>query len=125
MRRLTDDAPRVDALGKHTVKEVFDRLGIDAPQGNTLYSTALAGEIITNSLYFSQIGGRRGMPTLLKGLNLGVMAGVGAIFVPQKVGLGKEPLAKSAKTALLTVGLYAFGGLCAGLMAQLLPGKSS
>jgi hypothetical protein len=124
LRRFTDQAPRINVNGARTLEGVFEKLGIEPPAGNALYNTAVAGGLLTNSLYFSQVGSRGGRGSLIKGVNLGVMAGMGAVVLPDKVGLDGEPTSRNLKTTLMTVGLYTFGGLCAGLAAQVFTRKA-
>ena len=47
------NAPRMDLLGEEAIEKGLDKLGIDAPQEETLYNIALAGDILFNALFFS------------------------------------------------------------------------
>jgi hypothetical protein len=96
--------------------------GMEPPQGTTLKKYALVADIVSNTLMFSGVGGKPGLGTWLKGANVGFMAGVGAVTVPDKVGLGKDTALltrRNTKTAVTTVGLYVLGGLAAAAVAQL------
>lgn len=121
VRKTKPDAPRLDILGMRGVSKVMSLLGIEPPSGATLKKYALVTDIVSNTLMYSGVGAKPGMSAWLKGVNLGLMAGVGAITVPQNVGLGKDSsllTKRTTKTALTTVGLYVLGGLAAAAMAQ-------
>lgn len=122
VRKTKPDAPRLDILGMRSVSKIMSVFGMDPPQGTTLKKYALVADIVSNTLVFSGVGGKPGLGTWLKGANVGFMAGVGAVTVPDKVGLGKDTALltrRNTKTAVTTVGLYVLGGLAAAAVAQL------
>lgn len=107
-RAMTPYAPRMDVLGKRAL----DRVGLAATDDRQLERRALAGDLIANSAYYSLVGAGPGN-TWVKGLALGVAAGLGALFLPSRMGLGDPPNAHRRDTRLMTVAWYAFGGLVA------------
>ncbi|MBX9720863.1 MAG: hypothetical protein K2X81_05685 [Candidatus Obscuribacterales bacterium] len=70
-------------------------------------------------MYFSQVGEKPGLLAIMTGLTLGCTAGSGAVIIPDKIGLDGEDSNRTMRTAILTVSLYALGGLAAALAAQL------
>lgn len=122
VRGFVPDAPRMDVLGMRSIEGMMKRFNIPVPQGLALYNTALAGDIISNSIYFSPIGTSSGAGAMMKGLGLGLMAGLGAVKLPPLMGLPSEPSNKTPRTAALTIGIYVVGGVAAALVANMLPG---
>jgi hypothetical protein len=111
VRQLDPDAPRIDLLGKQALSKSMNKLNLDTPCGNNLYLATLAGDIISNSLYYSAIGLGNKKNIYFKGVIAGLTAGLGAINIPDKVGLDDTPVNKTDKTKILTVAWYVIGGL--------------
>jgi hypothetical protein len=107
-RAMTPYAPRMDVLGKRAL----ERVGIAARDDEHLEGQALAGDLIANSAYYSLIGAGGGN-AWVKGLALGLAAGVGAVLLPSRIGLGDPPNAGRLDTQLMTIAWYALGGLVA------------
>lgn len=118
LRKRVSDAPEMDKLGEQAVEKIFAALGKEAPKGKALYYLALAGDIGLNTIYYSQVGSKRGLLTLGRGLSLGVGAGLGAATLPPFLGLSKDASQKTPRQSALTIGLYVLGGLAAGAAAQ-------
>ncbi|GAB3823275.1 hypothetical protein GCM10028895_29990 [Pontibacter rugosus] len=72
---------------------------------------ALAGDVLSNSLYYSLAG--TGKDAWWRGAILGATAGAGAVLLPGPLGLGEEPSNRTTKTQAMTVGYYLLGGLVA------------
>lgn len=118
-RRLVTNAPRMDLLGMRAISKTMEMAGEEPPQDKeALHSWALAGDIVSNAIYYSFAG--VGKDALWKGAILGVAAGAGAIYLPGPLGLGDAPSNRTPKTQTMTVGLYLLGGLVAGTTGYLL-----
>lgn len=66
-------------------------MGLTPPTGNALFAATLAGDIISNALYYTMIGfGKRKCP-LLKGTAVGIAAGIGALKLTEPMGLSDAP----------------------------------
>ena len=111
MRKLDNEAPRLDLLGEQVVKKSAEALNIDAPTGNKLYGVTIAGDILTNATYFAAIGmgGKKFM--MLRAIGAGVSAGVAALKAPEPLELNENYVGNSDKRKLLTVAYYVFGAL--------------
>ena len=118
LKRQTSDAPRLDRLGMDGAKAITENAGLVLTE-KQLFAVSLAGDLAMNTLYFSQVGDRRGLATIFKGLSLGLTMGSGTVNLTDKIGLDGDLVKKNSTTALYTVGLYTLGGLVAAIVAQL------
>jgi hypothetical protein len=119
-RRVLPDAPRVDLLGMRAIAAALRGGGVAPPPSERLYWWALAGDLASNSLYYSLAAIGTPEHAVWRGGLLGLGAGIATVAVPPIVGLGHRPQARTAQTALLTVHWYLLGGLAAGATAMTL-----
>ena len=122
--RTVAHAPRMDVIGRRAIAKSAAALGATPPAGARLQGAALAGDIVSNSLYYSLIalgaGSGRGRSVWRRGLVLGLAAGVGAAVLPPVMGLGRQPGHRGLFTHVLTVLWYTLGGLTAAATLQAL-----
>ncbi|HEV7891713.1 MAG TPA: hypothetical protein VGP08_13815 [Pyrinomonadaceae bacterium] len=111
-RRFIDDAPRMDVVGMRAITKAMEAAGTEPPV--PLHEAALVGDIVTNSLYYGLVGLGDSKDALRNGAILGLAAGLGAVFLPEPLGLGRQPTEDSPQTELMTVAWYILGGLAAG-----------
>jgi hypothetical protein len=111
-------APRLDVLGKRAIAHTLGVAG-HATDEEDMHYPALAGDLAANTAYYSMVGFGRSRPVLCGAL-LGLVAGIGAVLLPEPLGLGRGETRRSAETALATIGLYTLGGLTAGAVFGLL-----
>ena len=116
-KKLTPDAPRLDNLGRQGLYKLTKATGVKLSDSQ-MYKLALVSDIVSNTLYFSQVGNKRGFFTLARGLSLGSAAGVGSVALPEKLGLDKKATNQNDRTKIITVSMYALAGLAAALAAQ-------
>lgn len=122
VRKSKPEAPRLDILGMRGVSKVMSAFGLQPPSGSTLKRYALVTDLVSNTLMYSGVGAKPGLGTWIKGINVGLMAGVGVVTMPEKVGFGKDAALltkRTRSTAYTTVGLYVLGGLAAAAVAQI------
>ena len=119
-RRQRADAPRMDVLGIRAIVRSMEALGQEPPSASRLHDLALVGDILSNSLYYSLVGLGRREGAWLRGMLLGLAAGVGAVVLPSPLGLGAAPSNRTAATQVMTVGWYLIGGLAAAAACSLL-----
>ena len=117
-RRYIDDAPRMDVVGMRAIAKTFR--AVDAEPPVPLHETALVGEMVSNSLYYGLVGLGEPGDGVRNGALLGLAAGVAAVYLPEPLGLGRQPAKNSTETNLLTVAFYLLGGLAAGAAYQAL-----
>jgi hypothetical protein len=112
-RAVTDSAPRMDVVGMRALSRAATSAGEDAPQAHRgLYRATLAGDLICNSAYYSLA------TTYTRGTVMGLLAGIGALVLPQRLGLGAPPKSDLLSNQVMTVAWYVIGGLAAAATAQ-------
>jgi hypothetical protein len=116
-RRITPNAPRMDVLGMRAIAKSMRALDQEPPV--PLHEITLAGDILSNSLYYSLVAIGDARTAVLRGAALGAAAGAGAVLLPEPLGLGEQP-SDSPATKAMTVAWYLAGGLAAGAAYQLL-----
>lgn len=107
-------APRMEILGMRAAKAGFEAAGEDVPPRRELMKMTFAGEVVSNSAYYSLVGFARPENGLLAGGALGLAAGIGAVLLPGPMGLGDEPSSRTPETKAMTIAWYTAGGLAAG-----------
>ncbi len=122
LRRYVSDAPRMDLLGKQGLEKLIKASGYRLPSQTTLQAGTLAGDIAGNALYYA-MAGIKPKAGLLAGAALGLAAGMGAVGLPDKLGLDPVYSNKSNTTRWLTIGLYLTGGLVAGAIYTITANK--
>lgn len=115
LKNFSRRSPRIDALGRQSVTGVLHALRLPQPTGKRLQSTALAGDLVANTLFYStaSLAGARNAPIV--GSLLGIAAGLGALVTPGVLGLDPKATNRYPETRALTIGLYTLGGFAAGV----------
>ena len=107
-RGITPSAPRMDVLGMRALARSASAADTDVPQTRKgLYRAALAGDLICNTAYYSLA------TSYTRGAVMGLLAGMGALLLPQRLGLGGPPRSELLSNQVMTVGWYVIGGLAA------------
>ena len=118
-RQVIPHAPRVDVIGMRTIRRPMVAMGAQPPRGRTLYKLSLLEELASNGLYYAMVGTGRSRNPVQRGLVLGILAGLGAVFLPPAMGLGNQPHRRAPYTQVMTVAWYTFGGVVAGVVARM------
>ena len=118
VRRLNEDAPRMDRLGMEAISNSLKATDVPVPKEDELFNITMAGDIISNSFYYSLsgIGGEENV--VVRGALLGLAAGVGAVYLPKPLGLDEAPSNRTLQTKLMTVGYYLTGGIVGSLVSK-------
>lgn len=119
-KKLDKDAPRMDLLGMNAVARLMKGNDIITQTAGRIFPTALAGDLISNSLYYSMADTGDKKNTFIRGTLLGLGAGIGAVTLPKVLGLNDKATARTTKTKILTVTWYLIGGLVAAAAINLL-----
>lgn len=120
LKKTSSEMARVDLLGKEALQKTIQYFGGNLDNKKDLYKATLAGDILGNTLYYSLIGA--GNPNYLwpKVAMIGLSAGIGAVSLPEPMGLDPGPVAKNNQVKTLTVGYYILGAVVTGLVLNLL-----
>jgi hypothetical protein len=124
LRKNVNLAPRMDLMGEEGVAKVLSALGMPVPSEPQLFNLTMGSDIVGNAGYYSLVAISPKQP-LIAGAVLGAAAGVGALTLPDKLGLNKEHSNASRKTQFLTVAMYLVGGLVAGALYNVLEKPST
>jgi hypothetical protein len=118
-----DEAPRMDLLGMESLTKIMNKAGVRPPADGALYYITMAGDIVSNTFYYSLTGiGRK--KTWLKGPALGLAAGIGAVLLPKPLGLNPKHSNYTRQTQLLSVLYYLAGGVVSSAVTKLLEHKT-
>ncbi|MFC7666540.1 hypothetical protein ACFQT0_03190 [Hymenobacter humi] len=97
VRRLRPtDAPRMDVTGMRGLRKLLRKTEVPQPDNATLYGLTMAGDLLSNGIYYSLVGS--GRHTVRRGLLLGVAAGVGGVLLPGPLGLDEAPSNRTPQT---------------------------
>ena len=114
VRRVCEDAPRMDVLGERAIARGLRAAGAERPSQPRLHEAALAGDLVSNTAYYALVGAGGPDGAVTRGALLGLAAGLGAVSLPGPLGLGTAPSRRTPQTAAMTVAWYTLGGLVAG-----------
>jgi len=114
------NTPRVDLLGEEALQKGLSKVGAKIDNEQDLYKATLTGDIISNTLYYSLIGAGDVKYIWPKAIFLGLTAGIGAVKLPEPMGLDSEPVAKNDQVKVMTVGYYIFGAVVTALVLKVL-----
>ena len=120
VKRLYHDAPRVDLVGEDALTKIGNKVNVEPPTGNKLYAATLAGDLLSNTLYYSLIGAGKRKGLFWRGAAMGLAAGVGALTLTKPMGLSDAPVTRTDATKILTVTWYTFGGIVAAVTMKAL-----
>lgn len=123
VKKLSPDAPRMDLLGMEAIAKSLKSVHADVPGKNKLFTITMAGDIFSNSLYYSLAGIGNERQAILRGALLGLAAGIGGVYLPKPLGLNEKPSNRTPQTKLMTVALYSIGGVVAGMAGKLIENK--
>jgi hypothetical protein len=118
LRQLLPDAPRMDVMGARALSSVYREWGCEPPEGQRLYAATMVSDLISNGLYYAAVTAGRRQHAWSRAIVFGLAAGLGAVYLPERLGLGRPPHAESRRNRALTVALYLTGALVAAGAAR-------
>jgi hypothetical protein len=107
----------MDVLGVRALRRMLPERHYDTAD---LRRVALAGDLLANSAYYSAIAAPTLGETWLRAAVLGTAAGLGALLLPERLGLGPPPHSEHRDNQLMTVGWYVVGAAAAAVAATLI-----
>jgi len=110
IRKNFDNVPEINKVGEEALNKALDTLDVKITDRDQLYAATLAGDVIGNGVYYAA--------TATSGFNLvsGVTMGLGAVMLPQNMGLDDAPVAETTQKKIMTVGYYLFGAVVTKLI---------
>jgi hypothetical protein len=117
-RAISPDAPRMDVVGSRAIEKTIAAAGGTVPPRPTVERMALAGDLLCNSAYYSLIPCGRPAHVWRRAVALGLAAGVGALVLPRRLGLGDPPHSDRPSNQVMTVGWYLLGALATAAAAR-------
>ena len=123
IKRVVPEAPRMDRLGMQAISNGLKKAGKKVPKEETLFTVTMAGDLLSNAIYYSAaaIGSEKNI--WIRGSALGLAAGLGAVLLPGPLGLNPKYSNRTVATQVMTVGLYVTGALVATAVIKLLNKK--
>ncbi|HVF80814.1 MAG TPA: hypothetical protein VM884_02730 [Flavisolibacter sp.] len=123
IRRVAPQAPRMDRLGMQAISKGLKKAGLKVPKDEALFTLAMAGDLVSNAIYYSAAGIGSEKNIWVRGSLLGLAAGIGAVLLPKPLGLNESHSNKTVATQVMTVGLYVTGALVSTAVIKLLNKK--
>jgi hypothetical protein len=122
-RKLVPDAPRMDIYARRVAARGMELAGVQPPGANAMHALTLVGDLITNGLFYALVlrGTRQGAAD--RSILAGALAGIGGVFLPPLLGLGRKPSNATHRTQLMTIAYYTLGGLAAATVFRAAAGK--
>ena len=123
VKKIIPQAPRLDLLGMNAVSKGLKAAGKTPSSEKKLFAIALAGDLITNAIFYSAAGIGREKNVWLRSSLLGLAAGIAAVALPGPMGLEEKHTNKSLATKLMTVGIYMAGSVLTAAVIKLIAKK--
>jgi hypothetical protein len=123
IKAVVPQAPRMDRLGMQAIAKGLRKANKRVPKQDALFTMALAGDLLSNAIYYSAAGIGSEKNIWARSSVLGLTAGLGAVFLPGPMGLNKQYSNRTLSTKILTVGLYVAGSLVTTAVIKLLNKK--
>lgn len=123
IRRVDPDAPRMDLLGMQALTRLIRKAGGEPPAKDRLFNITMAGDVLSNAIYYSAAGLGKKPGVWRRGMLLGVAAAAGTILLPKPLGLDEKPSSRTLETKLLTIALYTAGGLVTAAALNMLKNR--
>jgi hypothetical protein len=123
LKKYNPDAPRMDELGMEALSKTLGFANLPIPEEKKLFLITLAGDLIVNAAFYSAAGIGDKKQVWLRGILLGLSAGIGGVLLPKPMGLNEEASNKTTQTKILTISLYLLGGIVASAVMDRLQQK--
>lgn len=105
VRKNFDNVPEINKVGEEALNKALDKADMKITNHDQLYAATLAGDVIGNGMYYAT--------TATSGFNIasGLAMGLGALALPEKMGLDEKPVAETTQKKVMTVAYYLFGAI--------------
>jgi hypothetical protein len=116
-RRRVPYAPRMDLVAMRGLRRLVPALGEPNVHSRQLHRLALAGDLVSNAVYYAAVAAPTRRATWTRAAVLGTVAGIGALLLPEPMGLGPPPHSHHRGNQLMTLTWYLAGALTAAAVA--------
>ena len=99
--------------------------GVEPPDDRRLHRWTLAGDLAANSLYYAAVPAATRGATWTRAAVLGLAAGLGALLLPRRMGIGDPPHSTGLPNQVMTVAWYVAGALAAAAVAEAMHATAS
>src|SRR6476620_2238247 len=123
LRRTTPEAPRMDLLGMQSLSKLLKVVGLPVPGKPALFGWTFLGDVGGNALYYSLAARGSARSGWIRGISLGLIAGISAVILPANLGLDNKASARTTNTAMKTIAIYLAGGIVTAAVARALSSK--
>lgn len=123
LKEITHNAPQMDLMGEEAIVKSARKAKLSVP--DNLYATTMAADIAVNTLYYAVAGIGKAKSPIIRGSFLGLIAGIGAVYLPSPLGLTNAFSNRTLPTKMMTVGIYTLGGIVTGAILSFLGKKYS
>lgn len=111
--KFSKNVPRLDLLGMNVASKVMKGVTGGSMPASKLFPATLAGDLLSNTLYFGMARSDSPRVTLFRGALLGLGAGLSAVNFPHAFGVNGDHTNRTVGTKAMTVAWYVIGGLAA------------
>lgn len=122
LRKNASNVPQINKIGEQALNKTLSKYGTPITNADDLHNATLKADLVANAMYYSLIGGNKNF-FWPKAIFLGLSAGIGALKLPEQMGLDPEPVTRTNQTKALTVGYYLFGALVTAYVLKKLSKK--
>jgi hypothetical protein len=112
-RKILPDAPRMDIYARRIAARGMELAGVEPPGSNKMHALTLAGDVLTNGLFYALVMGMNPRKSMDRAVLGGLLAGIGGVVLPPVMGLGRQPSNRTHRTQLMTIAYYTLGGFVA------------
>lgn len=113
-RRRFANAPRMDQVAMRGLRRLLPG---EHPDPTRLHKLALAGDLVANAAYYAVIPASTRRETWIRAVALGTAAGVCALILPQRFGIGAPRNSEKRSNQAMTLAWYLTGAVAAALAA--------
>ena len=99
----------MDLVGMRAIRGMAPQFREPRVSSRTLHNVTLAGDLVCNSIYYAAIPAATAGATWARAAALGVAAGMGALLLPEPMGLGPPPHSDRRSNRIMTLAWYAAG----------------
>ncbi len=125
IRHFDEEAPRMDKLGMQAFGKFLQSIDLKVPEKDQLFIITTLFELLANTLFYGMAGAGGKHHAWQRGALLGLAAGIGAVALPEHLGLVESANSKKPRTKLMTIGMYLIGGIVTAEVSRRLEERRS